>query len=128
MIKMKKHAIIYLVLIGAFLLGVTACSDPVSESERTTVIDGRVLVREMSQAPPMNDPEDDIWRNIPAGDIALGQDSAYTDDFGLKSIFIQMIKTADRLYVRAEWLDVPPGKEPETREATAMFYTPEQYL
>ncbi len=93
-------------LISAVSLVISGCTDPGSPETGTYSISNRLVVYQSAATPPMDDPNDDVWDNALAGAITLGE-SGYPNDFSPPTkCFMKAIKTADRLYIRAEWTDL----------------------
>jgi len=107
--KWNKIVLWGVILTALVLIG---CTDPVSEEDNSVLIDNRVLVYESTEAPPMDDPENTIWYDVTTGNIDLGDDEDYADFFGSKTLLVKMMKTADRLYARFEWVDNDRDRTP----------------
>ena len=96
------------VLVAAVLAAVSfwGCSDPNAPEVSGVVTYDRVLVMQSTEAPPMDNPRSAVWDKAPSASITVGDSTTgYPRDFGKKTISLKAIKTADRLYVRAEWID-----------------------
>jgi hypothetical protein len=105
-LQFKAGMLSVLTLISAVSLIISGCTDPGSPETGTYSISNRLVVYQSAAAPPTDDPNDGVWDNALAGAISLGE-SGYPDDFSSPTkCFMKAIKTAERLYIRAEWTDL----------------------
>lgn len=81
----------------------TGCEDPGPIELGNTSISNRVLVTAVNHEPPMDDLRNSIWDSVVTGAITVSGDSLDTTYAG--PVYIKAIKTADRLFIRAEWTD-----------------------
>ncbi len=106
LLQFKISLAVVFTLISAVSLIISGCTDPGSPETGTYSISNRLVVYQSAVAPPMDDPNNGVWDNAIAGAISLGE-SGYPNDFSPPTkCFMKAIKTADRLYIRAEWTDL----------------------
>lgn len=100
------------ILIAVGLTAFPGCEDPGPSG--STIIYDRVVVYNSDAVPPMNDPASNIWNDAVVSYLRIGDTTAgYTSDFGNRLIFVQALKAAGRLYLKAEWSDLEFDARPE---------------
>lgn len=100
-----------LAILSGLVLFLCGCEDPGPVG--VVVIYDRVEVHDASRAPRISDYKDDIWNEASLSVIRVGDSAAYTDDFGARSINLQAIRAAGRLYVKISWSDQDYDAWPE---------------
>ncbi len=113
--KDNKHIWVSVSFLAALTLTIfvaTGCEDPGPAGTR--VIYDRVEVLSSNTAPPMNDPQSDIWDEAARCFIKYGEVSAdYVSEQFFDRVEIRAIKSGGRLYLMAEWSDNSYSAYPE---------------
>ncbi|MFH1699061.1 MAG: ethylbenzene dehydrogenase-related protein [Candidatus Zixiibacteriota bacterium] len=102
----------FLAALSLTIFGAVGCEDPGPAGTR--IIYDRVEVLSSNTAPPMNDPQSDIWDEAARCFIKYGEVNAdYVSEQALDWVEIRAIKAAGRLYLMAEWSDDSYSAYPE---------------
>lgn len=112
--------------LAIFILAVMGgCEDP-GPTGQTYIYDNHVEVIPKNEAPPMNDPLDDIWDDVPVTILTIARDTAeYENDIESMTLRLSSIRTSDRIYVRALWgYDATNSNKPQYSAFSRTFNYP----
>jgi len=118
--------LVYIITLAALMIA-AGCEDPGSYGEGEAIVYGHVSVYSSNQAPPMDDPLNDIW-NDPVTSGIIVSDSAFTDDtlpdgspnIDSLTVLMEAIRSGDYLYIRARWADT----RTESRRSYSVWQRP----
>lgn len=114
--------IAFAILIITALSGCDPFADP-GPAGQTYIYENHVEVITKNQAPPMNDPVNEIWDNVPISIFTIRRDSSiFTGDNETMTLRLSAIRYSDRIYVRALWgYDDTYSVSPQYAEFTRYF-------
>lgn len=113
--KDNRHIWVSLSILSALaftIFGAIGCEDPGPAGTR--IIYDRVEVHSSNTAPPMNDPQNDIWDEAARCFIKYGEvSSGYVSERLYDWVEIRAIQSGGRLYLIAQWGDPSYSAYPE---------------